>query len=369
MGEAPKGLVLLVDDAGAARVLLGNGLRASGWNVKEAAGGQEALRQLQRETFDVVVCDAGMPEVDGFQVLAEIKKSDPTLPFVMLIDKEDGALVLRAVREGAFDVVNKGGADRRHLLAAVDHAGSHGRMLRENLRLNLDLEMKVAEVEEQKTLILEETRKSERLLTSILPKPIAERLKGAPLRSFADSYPDVSVLFADITGFSEMATKAAPAILLRLLEDVFNEFDDIVDYHGVEKIKTIGDAYMVAAGVPLEQMDHAQVVAECALSMIEAMAPKITESDGQFNVRIGISSGPVIAGVIGRKKPAFDLWGETVNLASRMESHGVPGRIQVTQSTYELLQRRYEFQPRGEIEVKGHGMLPTWFLLGRQGGD
>jgi len=350
-------------------VLLGNGLRGSGWDVKEAAGGQEALRLLQRETFDVVVCDAAMPDVDGFQVLGAIKKSDPTLPLVMLIDKEDGALVLRAVREGSFDVVNKGGADRRHLLAAVDHAASHGRMLRENLRLNLELEMKVAEVEEQKTLILEETRRSERLLTSILPKPIAERLKGAPLRSFADSYPDVSVLFADITGFSGMAAKSAPALLLRILEDVFNSFDDIVDYHGCEKIKTIGDAYMVAAGVPTPQMDHAQVIAECALSMIQAMAPKINESDGQFNVRIGVASGPVIAGVIGRKKPAFDLWGETVNLASRMESHGIPGRIQVTQSTFDLLGHRYDFEPRGTIDVKGHGEMPTWFLVGRKGAE
>jgi adenylate cyclase len=366
--ESPaRGQLLLVDDSNMPRLMMANGLKAAGWGVKECASGAEALRLLRRETFDTVVCDLAMPEMDGFVVLAKAKEADPTLPVVVMLDREDDSqTVIRAVREGAFDVVDKKGADRRHLLSAVEHAVAHGRMLRENIRLNLELEMRVAETEEQKQLILEETRKSERLLMSILPKPIAERLKGKTLRSFADSYPDVTVLFADITGFSRLAAARNAGQLIDLLDEVFNLFDDLADRHGCEKIKTIGDAYMAAAGVPIPQMDHAQVVGELAIGMLQAIAPKIVSTGGDFNLRIGIHSGPVIAGVIGRKRPAFDLWGETVNIASRMEMHGVAGRIQVSDATHALLERRYDFDPRGEIDIKGHQKMKTWFLLGRK---
>jgi len=363
----PKGQILLVDDSTTARLLLGNGLKGEGWEVTEAESGKDALRLIRRETYDAVVCDLQMPELDGFAVLAEIKQIDSTVPVVAIADGDQAALVLRAVREGAFDVVNKKGGDRRHLLGAVEHAVAHGKMLRENLRLNMELEMRVAEVEEQKKLILEETEKSERLLNSILPRAIAEKLKGRSLSHFAERYQDVTVLFADISGFSGLAAGRSAGALIDLLDAVFNIFDDLVDRHGCEKIKTIGDAYMAAAGVPIPHMDHAQVVADLALDMIAAIRQRGEELAPNLDVRIGINSGPVIAGVIGRKKPIFDLWGETVNLASRMEAHGIPGKIQVAEGAFRLLERSYRCEERGVIEVKGHPAQRTWFLTGKKG--
>ena len=211
---------------------------------------------------------------------------------------------------------------------------------------------------------LREQERADRLLLNILPASIAERLKDDH-NTIADGIRDATVLFADIVGFTPLSEKLTPDEMLRLMDDVFSRFDALVDRFGLEKIKTIGDAYMLAGGLPEPRIEHAAAVADMALAM-QAEIRQIQTPDGvPLSLRIGISTGPVVAGVIGRKKFLYDLWGDTVNTASRMESTSSPGRIQVSQTTWKQLENRYRFSPSRLIEVKGKGTMNTWFLEGR----
>ena len=210
-----------------------------------------------------------------------------------------------------------------------------------------------------------ERAKSERLLLNVLPASVAGRLKESDA-TIADGFGAATVLFADIVGFTPLAQELAPADTVALLDSVFAGWDGLAARHGVEKIKTIGDAYMVAAGLPEERADHAEAIAEMALEMGGEAERCAGESSRSLEVRIGIDSGPVVAGVIGRAKFTYDLWGDTVNTASRMETHGIPGSIQVTERAYERLRERYELHRRGTIEVKGKGPMTTYLLLGRR---
>lgn len=207
-------------------------------------------------------------------------------------------------------------------------------------------------------------KESDDLLHNILPDEIAIRLK-ADSAMIADSFDAASVLFADVVGFTPMTATMSPPELVGLLNDVFYTFDGFVEELGLEKIKTIGDEYMVAAGVPIARPDHAEAIAELALRIRDHISGH--EFHGhQIRLRIGINSGPVVAGIIGRHKFAYDLWGDVVNTASRMQSEGVPGAIQVSAATYELLRDRFEFEPRGVISVKGKGEMDTYLLVSRR---
>jgi len=210
-----------------------------------------------------------------------------------------------------------------------------------------------------------EREKSERLLLNVLPESVAGRLKESD-EVIADGFEAATVLFADIVGFTPLAQELEPADTVALLDRVFARWDALAAHHGLEKIKTIGDAYMVAGGVPTPRDDHAEAVAEMALAMGAEVERCAIESGIGLEVRIGIDSGPVVAGVIGRSKFSYDLWGDTVNTASRMEHHGLAGEIQVTERVYERLQGRYDFRPRGTIEVKGKGSMTTYLLLARR---
>jgi class 3 adenylate cyclase len=220
----------------------------------------------------------------------------------------------------------------------------------------------------QRRAIAEEREKSERLLLNVLPPPIAERLK-AGASTIADHFGEVTVLFADIVGFTTLSASISPDEVVKLLNRIFSRFDELAQRHGLEKIKTIGDAYMVVGGLPTERADHAGAVAEMALDMIEAMRGLHLETPGlpPVALRIGINTGPVVAGVIGQRKFIYDLWGDAVNVASRMEAHGVPGLIQLSDASAQLLRDRYRIDERGVIQVKGKGEMRTWFLSGRLG--
>jgi adenylate cyclase len=209
----------------------------------------------------------------------------------------------------------------------------------------------------------QERDRSERLLLNILPATVARQLKQEH-RTIAESFADASVLFADVVGFTELSSGIAPYTLVQLLNDIFSEFDRLADKHGLEKIKTIGDSYMVVGGLPVEDPEHLGAIAEMALDMQRAIAKFSMQDDKPLQIRIGINTGPVIAGVIGMKKFIYDLWGDTVNVASRMESQGVAGGIQVTEAVYHQLRDRYQFQPRGAIDIKGKGTMVTYLLLG-----
>jgi class 3 adenylate cyclase len=213
-------------------------------------------------------------------------------------------------------------------------------------------------------LLEAERARSEGLLRNMLPASIAGRLKQQQ-EVIADASPQVTVLFADIVDFTAHAARSPPAATVALLNELFSQFDALTETRGLEKIKTVGDAYMVAGGLPDPMPDHAGAVAELALEMLKVAAGRSLPEGGPVRLRIGVASGPVVAGVIGRQRFSYDLWGDTVNTASRMQTTGVPGCIQVTERTRDLLGDRYLFQERGRIQVKGKGQMRTYFLSGR----
>ena len=207
----------------------------------------------------------------------------------------------------------------------------------------------------------EEKQTSERLLLNVLPAPIADRLKsGAGL--IVDRFEAVSVLFADIVGFTSLSSRIAPEELVTMLNELFSEFDGLAEKHGLEKIKTIGDAYMVVAGIPQPIPNHAQKITEMALDMLQTIESFADRHKSDLTIRIGIHTGPVVAGVIGQKKFIYDLWGDTVNTASRMESHGVPGRIHVTAATQALIVDSFKLEAREPIDIKGKGKMQTYLV-------
>jgi len=229
----------------------------------------------------------------------------------------------------------------------------------------ISLRFFVVERDKAQAALEREQARSEALLLNILPAPIAERLKAGD-QTIADGYAEATILFADLVGFTRMSTTVSPERLVAILNRLFSRFDELTARFQTEKIKTIGDAYMVCAGVPLARPDHAESIADMALAMREALREHNLEFGSNLQIRIGINTGPVVAGVIGLKKFIYDLWGDTVNLASRMESNGVPGCIQVSASTWERLRDRYDFEARGEIEVKGIGSVRAYLLNGRK---
>jgi adenylate cyclase len=208
-----------------------------------------------------------------------------------------------------------------------------------------------------------EQAKAENLLLNILPRSIADKLKDET-QPIADHFGSASILFADVAEFTPWSERLPPAEVVGYLDRLFSHFDELAERYALEKIKTIGDCYMVAAGVPTPRPDHARALALMALDMLEAMRSHEEVAHLGHELRIGINSGPVVAGVIGRKRFLYDLWGDAVNTASRMESHGTPGRIQITRATYELLADEFECEPRGTIEVKGKGEVEAWYLIG-----
>ena len=221
------------------------------------------------------------------------------------------------------------------------------------------------DLEKNAAALGQERETVERLLLNVLPESIAARLKldeGA----IAELFDDVTILFADIVGFTPLSLRLTPVEVVNLLNQIFSEFDAIAEKLGLEKIKTIGDAYMVAGGLPIPRPDHAEAIADMALAMLDSVDHVQQQYPEEFRIRLGINSGTVVAGVIGTHKFIYDLWGDTVNVASRMESHGEPGKIQVTEATYERLKQRYNFQERGMVALKGRGEMKSYWLIGKK---
>jgi class 3 adenylate cyclase/CheY-like chemotaxis protein len=323
--------------------------------VYEAADGQEALDLLAKREFDLMILDVEMPRVDGFGVLAALKR-DPHrrhMPVIVASGLDQLEAVVKCIELGADDFLPK------PVNSVILNARIGSSLDRKRLR---DLErLRLVELEEEKKLLNIEKEKSERLLLNILPRAIAERLKNGE-HTIADRYSDVTVLFADLMDFTILATTIDPVDLVGLLNDLFSRFDQLADRHGLEKIKTIGDSYLVVGGLPEPKPDHAEAVAEMALGMLDAMADINRERGTSLCLRIGMNSGPVVAGVIGHKKFTYDLWGSAVNLASRMQSLGLANRIHLPPDTYQLLRDKFEFTERGTIFCKGMGDITTYLL-------
>jgi adenylate cyclase len=357
--EPAQACVLVVDDNEANRDLLRRRLQRQGYWVWVAENGYRALELIRSEPIDLVLLDIMMPRMNGYQVLEQIK-ANPDLrhiPVLVISALDDLDSVVKCIELGAEDYLSK--PFNPILLKARISACLEKKRLRDREKAYLQQ-------------LSEEREKSERLLLSILPQPIAERLKQNP-HTIADNFQDVSVLFADIVGFTQLWSRISPAELVELLNEIFSAFDRLADLHGLEKIKTIGDAYMVVGGLPIPRSDHAEAMAEMALDMQKAIHNFNTgarvatpqEYHEPLSIRIGMNTGAVVAGVIGKNKFIYDLWGDTVNIASRMESHGIANAIQVTEPTYERLKDRYRFEKRGIIDVKGKGPMTTYLLIGR----
>lgn len=356
--KADQGVVLVVDDNEVNRDLLTRRLQRQGHRIVVAENGRQALERIREQPFDLVLLDIMMPEMNGYEVLERIK-SDPELrhiPVVMISALDDIESVVRCIELGAEDYLFK--PFNPTLLKA---------------RISACLEKKRLRDQEQAYLkqLQIEQEKSEKLLLNILPAPIAAQLKQEQ-RIIADNFAEVTVLFADIVNFTLLSAKLAPTELVELLNLIFSRFDQLAELHNLEKIKTIGDAYMVVGGLPTPRPDHIEAIAEMALDMQAAIAtlemPPHLNLPGPLQMRVGINSGPVGAGVIGSKKFTYDLWGDTVNTASRMEALSVPGQIQVPESLYDRLNPNYTLEPRGTIEVKGKGEMITFWLTGRKAG-
>ncbi len=335
--------VLITDDDASNRDILTRGLTRLGCKVLQAENGREALDLLRSVEIDLVLLDIIMPEIGGFAVLEQIR-SDPSLraiPVIVISAVDDMSSVVHAFELGAEDYLPK---------------PCHQILLR--ARVGASLERRQLRAQEEA-----EREQSDRLLLNVLPAAVAERLKEdqGPI---ADYIEDATVLFADLVNFTALGEQLAAADLVGLLGTVFSAFDELAAERGVEKIKTIGDAYMAVAGVPTLRPDNAAVMGELALALQAALKRLNATHGWALEARIGMATGPLVAGVIGQQKFSYDLWGDTVNTAARMESHGVPGRIQVTEATYRRLSSRFQFEPRGRIDVKGKGILETYFLTG-----
>ena len=222
----------------------------------------------------------------------------------------------------------------------------------------------VSQKDELYRLLRNEQSKSESLLLNILPREIAEILKNES-RTIAEHYPEASILFADMVGFTPLSARLKPVEMVELLNEAFSFFDSLLDIYNVEKIRTIGDSYMVASGVPKRRSNHAQALVSMALDMREFISSHTFANGEQVDFRIGINSGAVIGGVIGKRKFVYDVWGDVVNVASRMESHGSGGTIQITRSTYDLIKDEFICEPRGSVDVKGKGEMEVWLVVAR----
>jgi class 3 adenylate cyclase len=354
-----KAEVLVVDDSRLMRMVLTRALKDLGFtHVYEAVDGRDAINKLLEKPYDLMLLDMEMPEMNGIEVLTAMNL-DPRLkgiPTIVISGNEQIDLVVQCIEAGAEDYLIK--PPNPTLLRARVTTSLEKKRLRD-----LD-KLRFAQIQAEKELVEIEKEKSERLLLNILPGTIAGRLKGGE-KTIANGHQTVSVMFADLCGFTALSRKTTPADLVTMLNGIFTAFDTIVEKHGVEKIKTIGDCYMLVGGLPTHRDDHAQVVADVALEMVQALNHLNQMNGTELAMRIGIHTGPVVAGVIGKIKFTYDLWGDTVNVASRMESSGAPGKVHLSEQTQSALGKDFILEERGMVECKGLGQVKTFFLTGR----
>ena len=351
--------ILVVDDLATNVLLLERMLRGAGYSSVSSTMDPQRVCELHRQNhYSLILLDLQMPGMDGFQVMDDLKKieTEGYLPVLVITAQPDHKL--RALQAGAKDFISKP-FDLAEVL----------------MRVHNMLEVRLLHVETKKLYdrVAAEQRVSERLLLNVLPQAIVERLKARPEVTtngfpeiIADGYPEATILFAGLHDFSRLTERMPAADVVTLLNKIYSGFDAIVQKLGLEKIKIIGESYMIAAGVPVPRPDHAEAIAEAALALQQEIVRHDALNEETFSLRIGINTGPVVAGVIGQTKFSYDVWGETVNTAWHMETYGAPGHIQVNETTHARLRDKYLFEDRGEFFVKDKGDLRTYFLKGRR---
>jgi len=352
--------ILIVDDQAANITLLEQTLHGAGYSAVTSTQTPREVADLHgRNRYDLILLDLQMPGLSGFQVMDELKRLEAGgyLPVLVLTAQPEHKL--RALQAGARDFVSKP-FDLAEVLMRVFN------MLEVRL---LHLEAKRLHAQ-----VLAEQNVSERLLLNVPPRAIAQNLPGRAEitadscpKVLAETYPEVTVLFADIVDFARFSDGLGAEALVGVLNDLFGRFDRCAEARGLEKIKTSGDSYMAAAGLPVPAADHPVRAAHLALDLMEVMEQFNRQSLYKLKLRIGLNTGAVVAGIVGRRKFVYDLWGEVVHTASRMESSGLPGRIQVTDATRERLGEPFLFEERGPVKVAGREAMHTWFLHSRQG--
>ncbi len=344
--------ILVVDDNASNRDLLSRRLQRQGHTVLQAEDGARALALVEKEALDLVLLDLMMPGISGYDVLTLLKcdRRFSDIPVIMISALSELDSIVRCIEAGADD----------YLAKPFDPT-----LLRARVGSSLDKKhLRDREREMVEALRIEKER-SERLLLNILPKAIVTRLNcGETI--IADQLSNVTILFADLIDFTRFSSELSARDLVRLLNGLFSEFDRLALDLGVEKIKTVGDAYMLAGGLPEPRTDHADAVADMALAMIEAVKRASCDVTIPLQMRIGIHSGDVVAGVIGTHKFVYDIWGDAVNIASRMESHGMSNRIQISAATHRHIHERFRLEPHGTVDIDGKGPMETFILLGRR---
>ncbi len=346
------GRILVVDDNDSNRGLLVRRLGRDGHQVIEAISGRNALDLLGSQEVDLILLDLLMPDLNGFQVLAKIKADERLrgIPVVIISGLTDMDGIVRCIEAGAEDYLPK--PINPVLL---------------NARIGACLERKRWRDRERQYLsqIQREKDKSEALLLNILPAQIVTRLNSGE-ELIADGFENVTVLFADLVGFTEVSSRITPARLVEDLNRLMSEFDMLAQQLAVEKIKTIGDAYMAATGVPERRLDHVEAMADFALGMLQVLEIHNEVMATTWKIRIGVHCGPVVAGVIGKHKFIYDIWGDTVNQASRLEAMSEPNWIHVSAPVAEALRSRYRLESRGTVHLRGRSDVQSYFLVGRQ---
>ena len=353
--------ILVVDDQPANVLLLQRMLGEAGYRSIMSTLDPRTVRELhETNRYDLILLDLQMPVMDGFQVMEGLKEIETAgyLPVLVITAQPDHKL--RALRAGAKDFISKP-FEVAEVLTRV-HNMLEVRLLHVEIRRKND---------ELKTLfdqVVAERKLSERLALHVPPDSIAARLQARPDVT-ADSFADVTVVIADIVGLADLTPKASPGQLALFVDEIFAHFDGLTQARGVKKIKTLGNSYMAAAGVPVPASDHAARAAQLSLDMVDTVDRFNERSGYALQARIGVASGAVVAGVIGKRLYLYDVWGDAVTIASRMESHGVAGRVQVSDSTRRLLGDPFLLEERGVLEVEGKGEIKTWFVSGRNTTD
>jgi class 3 adenylate cyclase len=337
-----SGRVLIVDDNASNRDLLSRRLAREGYQVATAEGAAAAFARIAHEAFDLVLLDLMMPEISGFEALCRLKSEESTrhIPVIMIsaLDELDSAV--RCIEAGAEDYLPK--PFNPVLLRARIAACLERKRLLDELRM--------------------EHERSEALLLNILPRAVVARMRQGET-VIADRIPEATVLFSDLVDFTGLSATLLPEETVKLLGLLFSQFDDLALRCGLETIKTIGDGYMVTSGILQRRPDGASAVAEMGLSMLDITESASRAFDRKLQLRIGIhTGGPIVAGVLGTHKVAFDVWGDAVNTAKRMETYGLPGRVHVSAATRQALGNGFSFEPRGPLDIKGKGPMETYFL-------
>ena len=343
--------ILVVDDMETNRELLSRRLSRDGHSVSTANGGQLALELVGKTEFDLILLDLMMPDINGFEVLRRLK-DDPAvrhIPVIMISALDEIDSIVRCIEAGAEDYIPKP-FDPVLLGARIDASLERKRLRDREQAFTVQLQA--------------EKSKSDALLLNILPASIVERMRQGEV-GIADRFPEATILFSDLVGFTSLASRSSPGQIIEILNNLFSSFDALAKRLRLEKIKTIGDAYMVAGGLPQQQPDHALAVADMALGMIEAVRQIGARFGENLEARIGIHSGEVVAGIIGQHRFIYDVWGDTVNTASRLESSGLPNRIQISEATYQRVSDKFHCELRGPVDVKGKGAMLTYFLGAR----